>query len=394
MMLTRPSVTRVAQCGEMAPYFGASMKLLLVDDEPRNLDVLEGLLAPLGHEIERADRGRTALASIETSPPDLVLLDLMMPEMDGIDVLLHIRAMTGGADVPVVLVTAHADREHRLRGLEAGADDFLEKPVDGALLLARVQTLLRLKAARDELKTSHLELVERHQALLQLQREQRELTEFIVHDLKTPLAIVCTNLSFSLGEVDTGTPDLVDALDEANEAAGRLRRMIEDLLAVSRLEQSNFPIRVESLPVTPLLGEIASQARRRATERGISILAPTGPLVTANADASLLRRVLENIVDNSLRYTPASGTVALEAVGNHQVRIAVSNSGPPIPTSERGRVFEKFTRGSHEPGHRGGNAGLGLYFCKRAIEALGGDIQVTETPEWPTSFVITLPAAS
>ncbi len=369
------------------------MRLLLVDDEPRNLDVLEGLLRPLGHEIERLDRGRAALASIEASPPDLVLLDLMMPEMDGIDVLLHIRAMPGGADVPVVLVTAHADREHRLRGLQAGADDFLEKPVDGALLLARVQTLLRLKSARDAVKTSHAELLVRHEALKELQREQRELTEFIVHDLKTPLAIVCTNLTFSIDEVTTAAPDLFDALDEANEAAGRLRRMIEDLLAVSRLEQSNFPLRVESLPVMALLGEVAAQARRRAQQRGISIVEPRGPVVRANADAALLRRVIENIVDNSLRYTPKAGRVALEAVGNHTVRIAVSNSGPPIPKADRGRVFEKFARGTHERSV-GGNAGLGLYFCKRAVEALGGEISVTETAEWPTSFVITLPAAS
>src|SRR6185295_4525317 len=98
---------------------------------------------------------------------------------------LHIRAMSGGDEVPIILVTAHADREHRVRGLRAGADEFLEKPVDAAVLLARVQTLLRLKRARDELRTSHEALVERHTRLEAAQREQRELTEFIVHDLKT-----------------------------------------------------------------------------------------------------------------------------------------------------------------------------------------------------------------
>jgi two-component system, sensor histidine kinase and response regulator len=368
------------------------MRLLLVDDEPRNLDVLEGLLLPLGHSVERVDRGRAALASFEASPPDLVLLDLMMPEMDGIDVLLHIRAMPAHGDVPVILVTAHADREHRVRGLRAGADEFLEKPVDGAILLARVQTLLRLKRAKDDLAASHAELLARHARLEQAQREQRELTEFIVHDLKTPLAVVCVNLSFALGEVASDLPDLLEALDDASEAAGRLRHMIEDLLAVSRLEQANFPLRVEPLVVTPLLGEVAAQARRRATQRGISIDAPDGPSVRANVDASLLRRVIENIVDNSLRYTPASGRVNLEAQSNEHVRIAVSNSGPPIPAPDRGRVFEKFARGAQER-TTGGNAGLGLYFCKRAVEALGGDIRVVETSEWPTSFVITLPAA-
>ena len=138
---------------------------------------------------------------------------------------------------------------------------------------------------------------------------------------------------------------------------------------------------------------MAAQARRRATLRGISIDAPTGGAVRARVDAALLRRVIENIVDNSLRYTPASGRVALEARTNDSVRIAVSNSGPAIPAPERGRVFEKFARGTEERSS-GGNAGLGLYFCKRAVEALGGDIRVIETSEWPTSFVITLPAAS
>ena len=370
------------------------MQLLLVDDEPNNLDVLEGLLRPLGHRVARAEGGRAALDLFHTLHPDLVLLDLRMPEMDGIDVLLHIRATAEGAETPVVLVTAHADREHRVRGYQAGADDFLEKPVDSAVLLARVRTLLRLKRTRDDLAASHAELILRHESLRRLQREQRELTEFIVHDLKTPLAVVCANLSFSLAEVSTAAPDLVEALDEANMAAIRLSRMIEDLLTISRLEQDSFPLHLESLSLGPLLGEVAAQARRRATERGIRIDSPRGPsVVTARADVMLLRRVLENIVDNSLRYTPRAGRVSLAVDNVHKVQIAVSNSGPAIPLLERGRVFEKFSRGKEES-VTGGNAGLGLYFCKRAVEAFGGDIQVVETTEWPTSFVITLPAAS
>ncbi|HVY44772.1 MAG TPA: hybrid sensor histidine kinase/response regulator [Minicystis sp.] len=368
------------------------MRLLLVDDEPANLDVMERMLRRLGHEIERAADGRAGLAAFAARRPDLVLLDMMMPDMDGLEVLEKLKAAPGGDAVPVVLVTAHHDREHRIAGLEAGADDFIEKPLDSALLVARVRTLLRLKAARDELAARHAEVVERHAALERLQREQRELTEFIVHDLKSPLAVVCANLAWVLGEIGTDAPDLVDALDDANAAAGRLRRMIEDLLAVSRLEQSTFPLSVESLDVPPLLDEVASSAKRRASERGVSVETRAAGALHARADAALLRRVLENIVDNSLRYTPRAGRVALEVSGDGWVTISVSNSGPAIPARDRARVFEKFARGELEAAGRG-NAGLGLYFCKRAVQALGGDIRVDETPEWPTSFVITLPAA-
>jgi signal transduction histidine kinase len=120
-------------------------------------------------------------------------------------------------------------------------------------------------------------------------------------------------------------------------------------------------------------------------------LLPPAPIdAQLKTDRSLLQRVVENILDNSLQYTPANGRVGVGTRVNGGIEITVSNSGPPIPPSERRRVFEKFAR--IEPGNGArGNAGLGLYFCKRAIDALGGDIEVIETPEWPTSFVVRLP---
>jgi signal transduction histidine kinase len=109
------------------------------------------------------------------------------------------------------------------------------------------------------------------------------------------------------------------------------------------------------------------------------------------ADRALLRRVIENILDNSLRFTPEFGRMSLTACADEAVEISVSNTGPAIPLSERQRVFEKFARLDRM---RSGNAGLGLYFCKRVLDALGGSIEITETPEWPTSFVLRLPTSS
>src|SRR5689334_15156066 len=134
-------------------------RLLLVDDEPRNLDALEAVLRPrLECEIVRAAGGREALTRLAERLPDLMLLDLSMPDLDGVDVLKRVRLEPKTADLPVVVVTAHNDRASRLRVLEAGADDFLEKPLDPPVLWARVKNLLQMKQSRDEIRTSRDEL--------------------------------------------------------------------------------------------------------------------------------------------------------------------------------------------------------------------------------------------
>jgi two-component system sensor histidine kinase/response regulator len=371
-----------------------SARVLIVDDEARNLELLDALLRPLGAEVVRAYGGREALALFEEREPDLVLLDLMMPGFDGLDTLTYIRARPGGDEVPVVLVTAHAERELRLRGVEAGADEFLEKPVDGPVLLARARTLLRLRESRKALAASHAELGRRHAALERLQREQRDMMQFLVHDLKNPLSVVYGNVDWAREQAAQAgcDPELVKALADAHDASRRLHRLINDLLTVARLEESAFPLQLRSVAVGALVREVAAAYARRAEGRGVDLALPSsGAAPRAQVDETLLQRVVENLLDNALRYTPASGRVSVEVAGEAGVRIAVSNTGPPIPPGERGRVFEKFSRLGGERAGSGGNAGLGLYFCKRAVEAQGGAIEVIETPEWPTSFVIRLP---
>jgi two-component system sensor histidine kinase/response regulator len=370
-------------------------RLLLVDDEAPNLVLLERLLAPLRHELVRACDGKAALSMIAECKPDLVLLDLNMPGMGGLEVLARIRAEQGKDHIPVIVLTAHSEREHRLRGLEAGADDFLEKPADGPVIRLRVATLLQLKESRDTLKRLNDELAARNTALELLQREQRELTAFVVHDLKNPLAALWADLEFARERVSSDDAALEEALEDASLASRRLRAMIEDLLLISRLEESALQLHPEAIPLSELLREVFGEYGRRAAAKQVELLGPRRTDTHVTADRALLQRVLENILDNSLRYTPAHGRVgvAMATRLDDAVEIAVSNTGPAIPPADRERIFEKFARGRGS-GESGGNAGLGLYFCKRAVEALGGHIEVTETPEWPTSFVVRLPGLS
>jgi two-component system, sensor histidine kinase and response regulator len=369
-------------------------RILLVDDDPRNLMVLEARLAILGHDLITASNGQSAIELFDADPPDLILLDLIMPGTDGLAVLAHIRKHSKGRHVPVVLVTAHSEREHRLRGLQAGADEFLEKPIDGPILLARVQTLLKLKESHDALQASRDSLASRNAMLERLQREQRELTQFIVHDLKTPLSIVSANVTWAQENVSVATPaEIGEALADSSAGMLQLRSMIEDLLAVSRLEDSSFPLQPELVSVADMFRPIVASYGRRAQQRSVSLTPLPESACKVWADPTLLRRVLENILDNSLRYTPVSGHVEIVMRENDAIEIEISNDGPPIALEDRERIFEKFARGSSEL-PVAGSAGLGLYFCKRAVEAHGGRISVLQTETWPTSFVIRLPNPS
>ncbi len=360
-------------------------RILLVDDEPRNVAVLEGHLAPLGHELVRALDGRSALGLFESSPFDLVLLDLMMPGFDGLDVLAHIRADPARAHIPIIVVTAYGEREQRLKAIEAGASEFLEKPVDSAILLARVRMLLELKESRDQLAM-------RNVALERLQRAQRELTQFLVHDLRSPLAVVSSNLGWIKEEIAKENEDVVDALSDASEATRRLQQMVDDLLTVSRLDEEEFPVRFESVGVAQLLTSLLDEHSQKAHQRDIKVTTD-GVDATVRADPMLLKRVIENLIDNSLRHTPPHGHVHLSIKKTEVVEIEVSNDGPTIPLEERARIFDKFYRVERDRSTMR-SSGLGLYFCKRAVDAQEGEIDVTDKAEWPTTFVVRLPEAT
>jgi signal transduction histidine kinase len=369
---------------------GIQKTLLLVDDDPRNLVVLRALLDRFGHRLLHADGGAQAIASFETEAPDLVLCDLAMPRVDGMAVLAAIRAHPTRADTPIILLTAYAEREHRIRALQAGADDFLEKPIDEPVLVARVRTLLRLKHSRDALDTARLELAARHAAVERLQKEQRELADFILHDLKVPLTVLQLSLDWSRANLDADPAARADALEEASVAARRVARMSEDLVMVSRLEQPGFPIRWSRVRIDTLVEQVIARCHSALARKNIAVELEPVRGVEVLADQHLLERVVENLIDNSLRHTPDGGRVCVQTGIEQGASIVISNDGPPIAAGDRSRIFDKFMRGGTSPRAHSGSVGLGLYFCKRAMQAQSGDVCLVDVPGWSTSFRVSL----
>jgi two-component system sensor histidine kinase/response regulator len=359
-----------------------STTLLLADDDLQNLELLEAILAPLGHKLLCARSGRETLDMLATEQVDLVLLDVMMPEISGFDVLVELRARPTYRHIPVILVTAAGDREHRITGLQLGATEFLEKPVDQLILLARIRSLLQLQHVSDE-------LLQRNAKLELMQQNQEELMQFIAHDLRNPLAVIRTNLGF-LRTVATARPaDRLEAIEDSERAVRRADGMIADLLTVARaervtLELDQAPLGL-SLHMHQIYGSYAAEAHWRSIEMEVDVSSS----IQIFADAELLRRVFENILGNALRHTPKGGRIRAEATCRELVEIRLANSGPSIPPEERERVFEKFWRAKGSS--KGGMVGLGLYFCRVVVEAHGGSIAVEQTEAWPAVFVIRLP---
>jgi signal transduction histidine kinase len=286
----------------------------------------------------------------------------------------------------VVLVTALADHDSRLRGLRAGADEFLTKPVDRHELLLRVSNLLSLRSHQVSLTRRNVELVE-------LQRFRDEMSAMVVHDLKNPLAVMLANIEFVLdgGAAAGNVTEDREALLDSRAAGQRMVRLLANLADLTRIELGQMSLSRSRFHIGDIVEPLVRQRAHLAQARDITLGTSIDTDEQIFADPELISRVVENVFDNALRHTPPGGRIAVcgrRATG--AVQIKIGNTGTPIPPQARDRIFEKFAQAHGEVGRM--NLGLGLYFCRLAAEAHGGRMWVEETKELPTVFGLELPA--
>ena len=357
--------------------------ILIVDDEPINIELLHAYLDGCGHQLFNATSGEAALEMAPEVKPDLVLLDVMLPGISGFETAEKLKAERRDQYLPVILVTALNDHGSRIAGLRAGADEFLTKPVDRHELLIRIGNLLRLRGKEAALVQRNVELVE-------LERFRDEMAALIVHDLKNPLTVMLANVTFATEDPGLSS-DTMDALRDTKSAGQRALRLLANLLDVTKMESGRLQPRRSRTPVSALVDPILRQRAHVAEARNIAVTRFIAADAEVNADFELMSRVVENVVDNALRYVPSGGHIAVRAtVVPNAMQLRVGNSGPPIPLAARARIFEKFGQAGEAVGRM--NLGLGLYFCRLAAEAHGGRMWVEETGDLPTVFALEVPA--
>jgi signal transduction histidine kinase len=351
-------------------------KIAIVDDEQSMRRHLQLMLSELDYEIVLLDNGKALLDDIETIQPDLIILDVVMPEMDGFEVCRRLKAGRW-QHIPVILTTVLDAKKVLTRGIEAGADDYLQKPVNKLELQARARSMLRIKKQYDELD-----------AVLKL---REELSNMIVHDMSSPIVSVMLHATLLAEQISDAKQR--EHLDMILMAAERLDSFVNDVLMTAKMEQSKLLIS----PTPADVGRIAEDVERHfgiiAQSRGIQlVLRLPEQAVEARLDDNLFRRVLGNLLSNALQYSPAGSTVTLHietfADGDSQrLRVKVMDQGPGIPEADRKRVFDKFeVVEMRKKGIK--QIGLGLAFCKLAVEAHGGQIFVQPNRPQGSVFVV------
>lgn len=356
--------------------------ILIIDDEPTVRETHRALLEREGYRMCLAPDGQAGLDQVASDPPDVILLDVMMPGLDGYTVCRRLKAEPKWQPIPVILVTALDSKADIVRGLDAGADEFLSKPVNGLELRARVRSMLRIKQQYDRLAGT-LELRE-------------ALARMLVHDLRNPLNSIAGFSDLLLGEEELG-PTAKRFAGRIHEQAGRLGRMITDLLMQAKMEAGKLILNRQ--PVDP--GELA----RRSVENAKVVAESKRIRLECEApaqmdpiglDATLWERVVDNLLSNSIKFSPAGGSVRVE-VGLQEgpagrvLRVTVRDEGPGIPPEHRERIFDSF--GIVEAKQKGiTQIGLGLAFCKMVVEVHGGRIWAEPNQPAGSAFVVEVAA--
>ena len=380
---------------DTADHYGEETggRVLIVDDVPANVRLLAGILKVAGYDVCTASNGPEALRKVADESPHVVLLDVMMPGMDGFEVCRRIKAEPATAFLPVVMVTALQETSDRVMALEAGADDFLTKPVDNMEVVSRVKSLVRAKRQRDELQHAY-------QELKRLDSLRDSLALMLVHDLRTPLTTMIAPLEMlRKGQLGQLVELQQEAVDMCTRGGHRLMALVNELLDINKMESGEMRLDKDVADMLTLtreaVEEVGQLSRSQTTKINIEV-PPDLPAVEVDDD--LLRRALMNLVANALKYAPKGGEVNITARTTCEagslspvMEVAVQDNGPGIAPEDRQRIFDKFGQVETRKPGRKTSTGLGLTFCKLAVEAHGGRIWVESEPGQGSTFKFTIP---
>ena len=363
--------------------FGA--RILVAEDDSATRRLIRAVLERSQYKVAAVQSGLEALRALDSYQPELVLLDIRMPGIDGIETCRRIRDLPGGDGMPIIFLTSDTRDEVHAEAFRAKGDDFLRKPVLPSELIVRIRSLMRLRRLQAQMRAERDALLESH-------KQKEQLFQFIVHDLKNPLTTMQLGADLLCKREETPA-SMHKPLARILEAANLMDRMIQNILVIGRAEQIGLKLRRSPIRLNDWIPGLLTEMELRTQRLNQSIAWHCCGDVTVEADQELLRRVLLNLLDNALKHTAGAGRTEIEAGRNENgVYLKVRDEGQGIPPQLRLAIFQKFVSLNEEGTRSYADNGLGLAFCQVVVEAHGGRIWVEENVPKGSTFILELPA--
>lgn len=363
-----------------------SADILIVDDTVENLQVLGDMLRRHGYKVRPVPSGALAIKACAAQAPDLILLDITMPDMNGYEVCTRLKENPALKEIPVIFISALTESDDKVKAFLSGGVDYITKPFHIEEVEARVATHLSLCRQKIELQSNFDKIRE-------LEDMRKNLTRMIVHDLRNPLSAIKAFLE----EVDERNPGMdtesKNYLQRSQSANRQLIDMANSLMDLSRLEEGVMKLDLAPNNLVEICREAVANSASLIAGRTVSVESSGTEPATAVCDRSLMLRIIQNILGNALKFTDkTAGVVTLRVIpGDEKFTITITDNGPGIPKEHHKRIFEKFVQveGTQIPGVH--STGLGLSLVKLGVEAHGGMVTLESEPGKGTTFFLTLP---
>ncbi|HEX3053951.1 MAG TPA: hybrid sensor histidine kinase/response regulator [Aggregatilineaceae bacterium] len=368
-----------------------SGRILIVDDTPANLRLLGGILKAHGYEVYEAVNGTTALQMVDTCAPDLIMLDILMPDMDGYEVCERLKATKSTQYIPIMFISALSDTDGIVKAFTMGGVDYVTKPFQPREVLARVANQITVVNQRRQIEIQreqdrqHFELID---------KLKQQFVNTATHDLKNPLNVIIGYAELLDEETDEScqAPFFKDAIENIRRSVGKIRLLVTDMLDLAQIE-AGIRLTLEPMSLaffldTALQG-FSVLAQKKQIELVITLPAEE---VTVPICAHQMERAVSNLVSNAIKYTPEGGRVEVSGVSNGEyVLIKVRDTGLGIPEEDMPHLFEAFYRVGNMEHHKIEGTGLGLTAVKSIVDQHQGQIIVESEPGKGSLFCVKLP---
>ncbi|OSM07035.1 hybrid sensor histidine kinase/response regulator [Magnetofaba australis] len=361
-------------------------RILIVDDQPTNIHALYQIVQSEG-DVFMAASGEKALEHCAHTAPDLILLDVEMPGLDGYETCRRLKADKALAHIPVIFITAHTTEEDEVRALEAGAVDFITKPINALIVRARVRTHIQLKQAHNALTEQAEAMAARNQILEENVRLREDVDRITRHDLKSPLSRILGFCELLLDECD-GNDDTAEMLQAIHRAARQAMNQANSTLVLFKIENGDYAVRYAPVDLMQVIREVWDGCAPIANAKDVTlsgVSADAAPFLI-QAEESLCYTLFGNLLQNAAEAAPSNSciTVTLER-HDAEAMIRIHNHGQ-APEAIRARFFEKYATAGKKDG-----TGLGAYSARLMARAHHGDIEMQSSAEHGVTLTVRLP---